>query len=141
MTDLTDIEISEFTGVLSEVAETAGATAALLLARCYGGLELYVPRRVAAGHPLVEAVGREVANILVELYGGSHIEVPMGPEADAGRKRRQIVRLIEQGKTNPQIARAVHCHIRTVRRVRSASRLRSRQQDLFCQQNTSHRSV
>lgn len=133
MTDPGEIDVDELTGVLHELAKEAGATAALLLARCYGGLELYVPRRLDPDHRLVDSVGRKAADALVKLYGGSHIEVPMGPEADAGRKRRQILRLIEQGKTSPQIARAVHCHIRTVRRVRSASRLRSQQQDLFCQ--------
>lgn len=68
---------------------------------------------------------------MVEMYGGSHIEVPMGPETDAGRKRRQIARLIDEGKTNPQIARAVHCHIRSVRRVRNGHPGNVWQLDLF----------
>lgn len=120
-----------FTGVLRELAEASGIGPALLLAGHWGGLELYVPRRLRPDHPLVKAIGREAASVMVELYGGSHIEVPMGPDADAGRKRRRILQLIEQGKSNPQIARTVHCHIRTVRRVRNGNGGAARQPDLF----------
>lgn len=131
MTTDADIDAG-LTGILAELAEAADDAAALKFARAFGGLEdFYVPQRLRPGHVLTVELGRDAAQAVVTLWGGSHIEVPMGPEADAGRKRRQIAAMIAAGKSNPQIARAVGCHMRTVRRVRARARGDAGQADLF----------
>ncbi len=43
----------------------------------------------------------------------------MGPLAGAGRKRREIMRMVEDGRTAAEIARRLHCHVRTVYRAKA----------------------
>ena len=47
--------------------------------------------------------------------------MPLGPLADAGRKRREIMAMIEKGRPASEIARALRCHVRTVYRTKSRS--------------------
>lgn len=119
MTDTATLDL--LPGVLREVAEAAGLAAALRLAGEFGGTEIWVPETLTPDHRLAKALGRDAAGAVVRLYGRGHLLVPLGPLADAGRKRREIMAMIEKGRPASEIARALRCHVRTVYRTKSRS--------------------
>jgi len=108
--------------ILAVVAKAGGPEAARKLQEAAGGTEIYIPKRAAPDHWLVSLIGEAAfAAVLAEL-GHGDIGVPTG-RADAWRRRRQrIAELDAQGKSATEIARAVGCDERTVRRVRSEAR-------------------
>ena len=116
MTDHAAIEIGELTGVLREVAEEAGLTAALCLARVFGGTKVYVPHRVAPDHPLAEAAGAAAAGYLSKSYGGEFVLIPLGSDVQDAARRRAIRERLAAGRSHQAIARELKCHIRTVER-------------------------
>lgn len=130
MTDDATLEL--LPGVLREVAEEAGLPAALRLAHAFGGTEIWIPEKLTAGHRLIEALGREAAEKVVQMFGSGHLLVPLGPLADGRAKRREIMRMIEDGRTAADIARRLRCHVRTVYRARArGGRGDARQLDLL----------
>ena len=118
MTDAATLDL--LPGVLREVAQAAGLAAALQLAGEFGGTEIWVPEKLTPDHRLAVALGTEAAGAVVALYGRGHLLVPLGPLADAGRKRREIIAMIEKGRPAAEIARSLHCHVRTVFRVKAS---------------------
>lgn len=122
MTDSADIEIEALPELLREVAKAAGLTAALRLARAFGGGRKYIPHSLPPGHELIEAAGAAAAVYLSATYAGETLIIPLGPEADAAAKRRAIRERLEARTSHQAIARELNCHIRTV--DREASRLR-----------------
>lgn len=122
MTMPLDIGIKDLSGLLREVAEATSVTAALKLARAFGGTKIYIPHRLPGGHALVDAAGRDAAEHLSSNYAGEILLVPLGPEADAGRKRRAIRERLADGHSNQRIARDLNCHVRTVERERERLR-------------------
>lgn len=118
-------------GVLRDVAEATDLTTALTLADKLGGSRVFVPREPRPGSKLVEAVGMEAARSIAELYPTENVDIPLGPLASHGRRHREIMRLVEQGISNQEIARRLHCHNRTVRRAKQRSAGPSSQFDLF----------
>lgn len=116
MTDATGIEIDDMHGLLREVAEAAGVTAALRLAHVFGGTKVYIPHRIPPGHPLAEAAGAAAAQYLSDSYAGELVLIPLGTDADSAAKRRTIRERLAADVPQQRIAREVGCHIRTVER-------------------------
>lgn len=117
-----ELALSELPPRLEEIARAAGLKSALLLARECGGTQLYVPRDPRPGTMLVAAVGIEAARIIARLYPGENIEVPLGPISDGRKRRREISRLLDSDLPVQEIARRLHCHSKTVRRVKARER-------------------
>lgn len=111
------------------IAETAGLAAAVALARDHGGTEIYIRRTLDRDHVLVRSVGMEAAASILEVLGPGAMEVPLGPAGRNHELARRIVALLDEGRSEAQVARALGCHIRTVRRYRA--RRPSAQLDLF----------
>jgi hypothetical protein len=119
-------------GVLAEIAEAAGETAALAIAARHGGRRVYFPAesRLLDGYEsywLVECVGIELARKICrhfEVDGrGQRIEIPL----HVGGTYRQFVRSIAErlheldaeGKSSTEIARQMGLTQRTVHRHRA----------------------
>jgi hypothetical protein len=116
--------------LLRRIERVAGAAAMLRVAHQFGGRDLYIPKRLEAGHKLVRAVGRTAADrIAAELGKGRHL-IPLGPGASWPRVRRAIRERLEKGESVAAIAGKLGCHSRTVWRVR-ARWAETRQGDLF----------
>ncbi len=114
--------MTDLTGVLAEIAEVAGETAALQIAHAKGGLErVYIPtpERLAAGHWLVDLVGADKARAIAQRLGGGHIEIPMGETARRARKWAVMRQALDAGKSGAEAARMAGVHQRTVRRHRN----------------------
>lgn len=125
------VDLSDLPDVLARFAEAAGVGPALKLAAAFGGTELYIPEKMVPGHRIAEAVGREPAEILVEIFGTGVLLIPLGPTSMKNRTHDEIRRLRSEGRAYPDIARATGVHIRTVQRVCNAAKDDPRQLDLL----------
>lgn len=96
--------------LLAEIAQVAGLDAALKLAEARGGTEVYIPATATDGHWLVETVGRSAANAICAHFtvhaSGCRLELPLGPAGTAAQLRRQIDRMIAEGRSEREIALA-----------------------------------
>ena len=110
--------------VLEEIAGAAGRDVALALAEARGGEKVYFPATPDEAHWLTRLVGIEAARAICQLYGVRNIEIPRGPVGSAHRLRARIARMLEQGASSNDIARACGVAFRTVTRHRAAARAR-----------------
>lgn len=61
---------------LRDIADVIGIEKTLDLAKAYGGLRLWIPSKPPHDWELFNILGRENACKLIELCGGSQIEIP-----------------------------------------------------------------
>ncbi|PCJ57867.1 MAG: helix-turn-helix domain-containing protein [Rhodospirillaceae bacterium] len=117
MTGCEPLRFAKFPGVLAQIAEAAGAGAAINLARRYGGTEISIPKNPRADSPLVKAVGMTAARAIAREIGHGRLLIPMAGLRGEGARRAEAARMLSGGKSVPIVARAVGVHERTVRRM------------------------
>lgn len=122
-------ELDDLPPTLRRIAEVAGMTAAVQLAHDHGGTEIYIRKKLDGEHILVRSVGMRAAALILDALGAGALEVPMGPSCYGRQLSRAIAARLAAGHSESQIARALGCHIRTVRRHRA--NLPASQLDLF----------
>ncbi|CAN5881222.1 hypothetical protein BH11PSE6_BH11PSE6_03760 [soil metagenome] len=66
-----------------EIGAAIGDDAARVLARYFGGTNLYVPRVLGDHHPICAALGRQAADKLAAWTGGQSLAVPKQAERRA----------------------------------------------------------
>ncbi|WP_454887849.1 hypothetical protein [Sphingomonas oryzagri] len=111
--------------VLAEIAEIAGEDAALAVARERGGTQVYLPPEPKPDHWLSELLGHDVAGkIAAQLTGGfpMRVEIPLGPTSHAARTRAIVDRMISEGRSETEIAKASGYNARSIRRRRAIMR-------------------
>lgn len=115
-------------GLEAELADVVGAAAAALLCRDLAGWTFYVPRPEAIGpdHRLARIIGLAAARSLAQVYGTTNIEFPV-----SAAKRRRVLDLKAAGLDNREIARALWCTDRFVRKVLADEAGDTRQLQLF----------
>lgn len=121
-------------GVLGEIQAVAGLAAALQICAVKGGGPAYFcsVERLTDDNWLVQAVGWETATVLAKEFGGRanpQLKIPLGP---AGSRRKQwaaIRKMLGQGKSAIEIARALGVDEKTVRRHRTGKSGRQRPSD------------
>lgn len=107
----------------ADIAQLIGESLALHLSKERGGRALYIPspRRLGPQTPVVILVGIAAAESLAQRYGGTHIDVPLGPG-----KRARVWELREIHKwTIARIAAEMRCTERTVYATLAGPRPRS----------------
>jgi len=86
-----EVDESLLPGILQEIAELIGLPATLKLVSHYGGVRLYVPKRLSADHILVTIVGEAAALKLVEQFGGlDHFDIPKAQAISVALRNRKI---------------------------------------------------
>lgn len=112
----TAVTWAEWPELLQRVAECCGAGVALRLARTYGGREIYIPTpdAIDEGHHLAVSLGLASARQLAATLRTGKLMIPMGPTSSPKRRAAAIRRMKSEGRTNPQIAKALGIHLRTV---------------------------
>lgn len=110
--------------VLAEIAEITGIDAALALAEHAGGLRRYCPTpdRLDDAHWLVAACGREAAALVAQRFGGTMLEIPLGPAGNNRKLAKRIRDMIAAGASSNDIAQATGVAFRTVTRHRARLR-------------------
>lgn len=97
-------------GIYSEIEDQFGRDVALLIAREFGGGELYVPKKLKPGHRLIELLGAETAQRFVELFGGPigvQLQLPTGPFLSRDHMRRHGIYLLKAGHSLNEVARSL----------------------------------
>lgn len=119
--------------LLQTIEAELGYAAMLTFAHAFGGQVIYVPQNPGPDSPLSKQLGEELARDIARIIGSGKITVPLGPTTNQERFKRQIRKLLEEGKSANAVARALHIHELTARRHRR--KLKSagdgRQSDLF----------
>ncbi len=107
-------------GILEHVEAVAGRTAALQLAREFGGTMISVSD--APGAALVRIVGQAAASTLVERLAREKVWVPMAGQRGAGGRRAQAAAMFAAGATTREVALAADIHQRTAKRVKAQTK-------------------
>lgn len=118
-----------FPGLLGEIAEVAGETAALSIAERVGGTRVSIPARCSAGHWLVDTVGQEAADKICTHFrtlspdhreaGARHVVIPRGPAGCLAKARQRLARELEAGASAREAARRAGLSERAAFRMRA----------------------
>lgn len=104
--------------LLNEIADVIGVEATLVLCKKRGGARLSIPAKAKDDHWLVDAIGREATDKLCEHfrsgYGGTTIDLPVGPYSAAHDTRRRVDDMIRAGLSINEIAHTTRVHRTTV---------------------------
>ena len=112
-----------------DLEELIGREAAEQLCKALGGVPFYVPITPKPGIELAKIVGFGRACALCAAFGGAYVTVPLGNRPEPYKVR--IMRLIDEGKTPPQIARELGTTERYVRTIMRHYRHKPRQLTLL----------
>lgn len=118
-------------GVAGEIEEIIGLDLALKLLKAKGGQTIQIPVR-AQGTELARIIGCEACERLAKDYGAGRLPLPMaaqkGSERDRRERREKAERMLRDGASIAEVARACELHERTVQNYRA--RLDDRQGEL-----------
>ncbi len=107
-------------GVLADIADIAGEDAALAVAAARGGTQIYIPPSPDRDHWLSRLVGIQAAKAIADRLtcgvGGMRVELPLGPKGHAARVRAKVDRMIQDNRSERDIALATGYTIRGVRK-------------------------
>lgn len=129
-------DMSQFPGILQEIADAAGEEAAMLVAREKGGTRVRFPIKPRDGHWTVQLLGRPRAEAIGRALNGNQsmmeYDIPLGPGSTYSQQRRArqqaMQKAIEEGLTYNAAARAAGVDRSSFRRfnkrVREAKRSR-----------------
>ena len=91
--------------VLQDLLSVLGEDGLLRLLEQYGGVRLYVPRRMPPEHALARGLGWETAQALCQFAGSGELRVPTGRHWRARARYAQIRALRAQGMSLRELAR------------------------------------
>lgn len=128
------IDVSLLPPLLQEMVGLIGMPATMRLVQKYGGVRIYVPKRVEPDHELARLIGLSNAEALSDAYGGDdHFDVPKGEIALKAVRNATIRSLRAEGVSirnlslNPEFGRLTE---RTIRAI-CGEMVDDRQQGLF----------
>lgn len=110
--------------LLREVAEVIGVSATLRLVAWRGGLELWVPARVDAAHPLAQQLGIDAARRLCERYALEKLWIPMAARAIRAARNAEIIRRYRDGERVVDLATEYRTSDRHILRIVAGHRRR-----------------
>jgi transposase len=100
--------------LLSEIARATNQEVALIVARTFGGRQLYIPRTARADHALALAVGFDAAATIGARWGAQAHHVP---SAKPYLNWLDVHRLRDEGKSTAEISAIVKLGQRHVERL------------------------
>jgi hypothetical protein len=110
--------------VLAFIARRTSLAVALQLLEDFGGLEISVPQRLDADHPVAMSIGLENANVVGELIRGGGIGdgvrrllVPRGDGLFRARRNAAVRAAVAAGESKVEAARRFGISTRTARRI------------------------
>jgi Mor family transcriptional regulator len=118
MSTQADIEARYLPGVLKDIAALIGLPGTLRLVEAYGGVRLYVPKRIDAEHALAQLLGVESATQLAEVYGGElHFDIPRAVVATRAARDKSIRAERAAGSSHRALALQYRLSERQIRNV------------------------
>ncbi|WP_375679177.1 MULTISPECIES: helix-turn-helix domain-containing protein [unclassified Bartonella] len=123
---------SDFPALLREIADVAGSEAAWNMMRAFGGREVYIPGRLESADWLIEIVGFEEAEQLINHFcfngSGVRLLIPLGRDAE---RRQKMVQALQKGWSVDAAAAVSGMHVRTAYRLKKKISLQEPQGLLF----------
>ncbi|WP_375633718.1 MULTISPECIES: helix-turn-helix domain-containing protein [unclassified Bartonella] len=123
---------SDFPALLREIAGVAGSEAAWNMMRAFGGREVYIPGRLESADWLIEIVGFEEAQQLINHFcfngSGVRLLIPLGRDAE---RRQKMVQALQKGWSVDAAAAVSGMHVRTAYRLKKKISLQEPQGLLF----------
>jgi len=116
---------------IADLTDVIGLPAVLDLMKAYGGTELWIPAKLAHNHPLIDAIGPEAAQTLVEYAGTEKISVPRGTGIEREWRNQGIRRDRTHGAKIDELALRYKLTRRHIISILNANPADDRQQDLF----------
>jgi hypothetical protein len=102
--------------LMAVACEAGGMDAVARLAQAFGGQRIYIPKETCPpNHPLVVVAGQDVADGLVEGFGGGLVEFPRG---GVTLRLYLAAGLFAAGKSDNQVADALDITYRAARRLK-----------------------
>ena len=133
-----EFDIDQLPESVAGVVDVVGISAALRLVECWGGVRLYVPRKLEGDHFLVSTLGRDEADQLALWCGGMSIQVPRCLHALRAVRNVRIQRDHDQGESAALLAlryrlteRQIYAILAQVSKSKVAGPEVKRQQRLF----------
>lgn len=114
-----------YSSVFQDLTENIGVSAARKLVEEYGGRCVYILRRknVTEEHRLSILIGFDKAQVLCDMYGGSHIALPLAHTSHAELAKEKAIKMLREGEANgADIALACGVNLRTVRKYKALMR-------------------
>lgn len=119
-------------GILQDIAELIGLPGTLKLVETYGGVRLYVPKKIDAAHDLARLIGLEQATTLAETYGGElHFDIPRAVAATLAARNARIRADRAAGMTHRELALANKITERQIRNILGDEGEDDKQDSLF----------
>lgn len=113
-----ELEARYLPGVLQDIAELIGLPGTLKLVEAYGGVRLYVPKKLDAEHDLARLLGLDHATTLAETYGGEdHFDIPRAVAATRAARDTCIRADRAAGMTHRELALANKLTERQIRTI------------------------
>jgi hypothetical protein len=113
-------------GILAEIADVAGEDAALAVAAARGGTQIYIPPAPGRDHWLSRLLGQQAALAIADRLtcgvGGMRVDLPLGPKGAAARLRAKVDRMIDDGRSERDIALATGYSARSIRKRKAKRR-------------------
>lgn len=109
--------MSRLPGILGLIADVAGESAATRLALAAGGTEMKFSKSPKAA--LARIVGADAAKLIFDEFGAQKYVIPMAHLRGEKGRRAAAAKMLVEGKSANEVARAVDVHERTARRVRN----------------------
>ena len=105
---------------MDDVCAIVGWTRSVALIQWFGGTNLYIPAEPDDDHTLMVVLGRAVLQRLIDEFGGLAVWVPVlgGKFADADMTKREVRRMVLQGKGSRQISQEIGITQRQAQRIR-----------------------
>ncbi|WP_375667514.1 helix-turn-helix domain-containing protein [Bartonella sp. CL435QHHD] len=123
---------SDFPALLREIADVAGSEAAWNMMRAFGGREVYIPGRLENADWLIEIVGFEEAQQLINHFcfngSGVRLLIPLGRDAE---RRQKMLKALQKGWSVDTAAAVSGMHVRTAYRLKKKISLQEPQGLLF----------
>ena len=108
--------------LLGEIAGATDLNSALVIARDWGGRQVYIPspQKLGEEHELAKLIGYEMALKLCQYFSGGgrgvSIQIPHGMFGNQKLIQRNIDNLVNDGLSHSDIAQKLKINIRTVSR-------------------------
>jgi len=108
---------ANYPGVFQDISQIVGEEAAAKLSAQYGGTRLYIPITLKTEHPLVQLLGQQTAQQLVDEFSAITVEIPRAFIRIIARRNELIIADRDDGMSQRQLAIKYQLTERTIRKI------------------------
>lgn len=107
---------------MAEILDRLGKDFADRLVKSCGGRRVYIPTRTPKRGALYKAFNEHELQLLINMAGGGHVDVPVGTGNSYGRARSKAEEMLKDGQSVNHIAHQVGLARRTIYAIKARMR-------------------